>query len=77
MMDRKLLPDSINEWDDRLMVHGWRESGPGAITFDEMYLAFKARMELERHEQSCCLRTGEWSECDCGLSRTTSENDRG
>jgi hypothetical protein len=48
-----------------------------SFTVDEMYEAFKARLaheqELARHPETCCLRTGTWHECDCGLSQPGSE----
>lgn len=60
---------SDREWTDGLMVHGWPECGPGTITLDELYLMFKAREALERHEESCWLRNRGES-CDCSVGKT-------
>lgn len=43
------------EWDDKVMVHNWPECGPGAVSFEDLYQAFRARFlrEQNHHEDQC------------------------
>ena len=39
--------DSRVEWDERLIIHDWPECGPGSLSIEALYQAFKARLAEE------------------------------